>query len=88
MPLIEALMLGVPAIVSDLPVFREVSGDVPEFIDPLDAKRWGEVVLDFTRPDSKLRALQLERMSRFKEPTWSEHFAIVDNLIARLNASA
>lgn len=85
MALIEALTLGVPVIVSDLPAFREVGGAIPEYIDPLDGKRWAEVVLEFLRPDSRLRASQLERLTRFKEPTWSEHFAIVDELIGRLN---
>jgi glycosyltransferase involved in cell wall biosynthesis len=86
--LVEALTLGVPVIVSDLPAFREVGGDVPEYVDPLDGRRWAELVLEFARPESRLRTLQLERLSRFKQPTWSEHFAIVDGLIGQLNGSA
>jgi glycosyltransferase involved in cell wall biosynthesis len=84
-PVIEALSLGVPVVASDLPVFREVGCEVPEYIDPLDGKRWAEVVTDFARPDSPLRAAQLERLSRFREPTWHEHFAIVDELLGRLD---
>ncbi len=86
MALIEALTLGVPVIVSDLPVFREVGGDIPEYLEPLDGKRWAEVVMEFARPDSRLRALQLERLGRYQGPTWSEHFAIVDGLLRRLPA--
>ena len=37
LPLLEALTLGCPAIVSDLPVHHEVAGDVPFFI-PLEWK--------------------------------------------------
>ncbi|MGO9803058.1 MAG: glycosyltransferase family 4 protein [Steroidobacteraceae bacterium] len=87
MPVIESLSFGVPVVVSDLPVFREVGGEVPEYIDPLDGKRWAEVVTEFARPDSPLRAAQLERLSRFREPTWPEHFAIVDELLGRLHGS-
>jgi glycosyltransferase involved in cell wall biosynthesis len=85
--LIEALTLGVPVIVSDLPAFREVGGEIPEYVDPLDGKRWAELVLEFARPDSSLRARQIERLGGFKRPTWTEHFAIVDGLIGQLNGS-
>jgi glycosyltransferase involved in cell wall biosynthesis len=88
MPLIEALTLGVPVIVSDLPVFREVGADIPEYIDPLDGRRWGDMVMEYANPASGLRSAQLERLRRFKEPTWSEHFAIVDSLIGRMNGSS
>ena len=35
-PVIEALQRGVPVIASDLPVFREIAGDIPLYLDPLD----------------------------------------------------
>lgn len=85
MPLVEALCLGVPAIVSDLPVFREIGGAVPEYIDPLDGRRWSEVVMEYASDGSELRKAQIERMSRFRVPTWSEHFVIVDELVSRVN---
>jgi glycosyltransferase involved in cell wall biosynthesis len=86
--LVEALTLGVPVIVSDLPAFREVGGAVPEYVDPLDGRRWAELVLEYARPDSRSRAAQLERLTHFEQPTWSAHFAIVDQLLGRLNGSA
>ncbi len=87
MALIEALTLRVPVIVSDLAAFREVGGDIPEYLDPLDGKRWAEVVMEFARPDSRLRALQVERLGHYQGPTWPEHFAIVDELLERLPAA-
>jgi len=48
MPLVEALAFGVPVIASDLPVFREVAGEIPEYVDPLDGKRWAELVKEYT----------------------------------------
>ncbi len=36
-PVIEALAHGVPVAASDLPVLREVGGDLPHFFDPHDA---------------------------------------------------
>jgi glycosyltransferase involved in cell wall biosynthesis len=88
MPVIEALTLGVPVVASDLPTFREVGGEVPEYIDPLDGRCWAEVVMDYAKPNSVLRAAQLERLRGFREPTWPEHFAIIDELLGRLNGAA
>lgn len=87
MPLVEALALGVPVIASDLPVFREVAGEIPEYVDPLDGKRWSELVKEYTKPDSPLRIAQLRRIEDFKVPTWADHFAKVDALLEQLNES-
>ena len=84
MPLVEALALGVPVIASDLPVFREIAGEIPEYIDPLDGKRWSELVTEYARPDSQLRIAQLRRIGDFKVPTWADHFAKVDALLEQL----
>ena len=36
LPVLEALARGVPVVCSDLPVLREVAGDVPVYVDPRD----------------------------------------------------
>lgn len=74
LPLAEALALGVPALCSDIPVFREIAGAVPEFIDPLDGPGWNRVILDFLPHDSPRRKAQLARLHAWRAPTWSEHF--------------
>ena len=86
MPLTEALSIGVPVIASDLPVFRETSGDVPEYANPLDGRRWRELIVEYARPDSVLREAQLARMAAFRPTTWPQHFARVDALLATLDA--
>lgn len=88
MPLVEALALGVPVIASDLPVFREIAADIPEYIDPLDGRRWIEMITEYAQPDSARRAAQLERITQFKTPGWEDHFASVDALLAQLTQSA
>jgi glycosyltransferase involved in cell wall biosynthesis len=37
-PTIEALALGVPAVISDIPVYHEVGGDLVTYFDPYDPK--------------------------------------------------
>jgi len=84
MPLAEALSLGTPVIASNLPVFREVAGETPEYADPRDDGRWMELVIEYARPDGGQRAAQLERMKRYRATTWSDHFRIVDEFLPRL----
>ncbi len=40
LPLMEAAAVGTPAIVSDLPVFREIAPPGTLFLDPLDGSGW------------------------------------------------
>ena len=37
LPLVEAMQCGLPALASDIPVFREIGGDYPVYFDPDDA---------------------------------------------------
>jgi glycosyltransferase involved in cell wall biosynthesis len=81
LPVVEALAAGVPVIASDLPAFRELAGDIPEYADPLDGPLWLELVREYARPESARRAAQLARMRTFRAPTWERHFAIVDEFL-------
>ncbi|MBV9922171.1 MAG: glycosyltransferase, partial [Pseudonocardia sp.] len=36
LPLVEAMGVGTPLVVSDIPVFREVGGDAATYVDPDD----------------------------------------------------
>lgn len=81
MPLVEALMLGVPVIASDLPVFREISADIPHYLDPLDGLGWRRAVLDYTQDESTARRQQIERMTGYLPPTWEGHFSAVEGLL-------
>jgi len=76
--LVEALASGVPVICSDIPVFREVGGDVPDYVDPLDLPAWQEVVVDYSLPGSLRRAAQLRRLAHWQAPRWTDHFEIVE----------
>ncbi|BAL22582.1 glycosyltransferase family 1 protein [Azoarcus sp. KH32C] len=86
-PLVEALMLGVPVIASDLPVFREIAEDIPEYLDPIDGLGWKRMILDYVEPDSPRRRAQCERMTGYAPPTWDEHFTVVEELMKGLDAA-
>ncbi len=42
LPALEALAHGCPVIVSDIPVFHEILGDVPKYFDPHDEEALAE----------------------------------------------
>jgi glycosyltransferase involved in cell wall biosynthesis len=78
LPLVEAFARGVPVIVSDLPVFREIAGDMPTYLDPADEAGWEAAILDYAQLDSATRAAQVERIRSFRQPEWNGHFEIVE----------
>lgn len=84
MPLEEALMHGVPVIASNLTVFHEMAGNVPDYLDPLNGVAWLEMVKAYTLPHSPVREAQIGRMKNFTAPSWSQHFSLVDGFLQRL----
>ena len=84
LPLVEALRAGVPVIASDVPVFREIAGGIPDYLDPVDLPAWERTVLSYSEFDSMQREQQLRRLDSYRAPTWGDHFAAVDPWIDRL----
>jgi glycosyltransferase involved in cell wall biosynthesis len=84
LPLVEALSLGAPVIASDLPVFREIANDIPDYLDPLDGMGWMARIEAFADLHSPMRMAQLNRMRSFVTPNWSTHFQAVEGLMERL----
>jgi glycosyltransferase involved in cell wall biosynthesis len=87
LPLAEALSAQVPVICSDIPVFRELGGKVPEYLDPLDVHAWSNAVVEYARPDSERRTAQLQRLENWRSPCWIDHFAAVEQLLSQLDAT-
>jgi glycosyltransferase involved in cell wall biosynthesis len=86
LPLAEALASAVPVICSDIPPFRELGREVPEYLDPLDLGGWKEAVIEYCRPGSHRRAAQMRRLKQWKGPAWSDHFARVEQLLVELES--
>lgn len=82
LPIIEALNLGCPVIASNLAVYQEVAGNVPEYLHPLDGNGWRQSVIDYSFENSARRQAQCARMVGFKSPTWAQHFGEVDAYLA------
>lgn len=84
LPLVEALSLKTPVIASDLAVFRELAGEIPDYLSPLDGIGWTRLVEDYAVFQSDARAAQLSRMEGWQVPRWSSHFVEVDQWLAQL----
>ncbi|MES2974058.1 MAG: glycosyltransferase family 1 protein [Pseudomonadota bacterium] len=86
LPLVEALALNLPVVASDLPVFREIAGNTPDYASPHDGAQWLELVMDHAGAGSPRRAAQAGRIKGFRIPQWADHFAAVDRFIGDIAA--
>ena len=84
LPLVEALACGTAVIASDLPVFHEIAGEIPDYCDPLDGLGWLRLVVNYSSSDSQRRAEQLQRMTGYCPPSWQGHFSKVELLLQQL----
>jgi glycosyltransferase involved in cell wall biosynthesis len=84
LPVVEALGLGVPAIVSDIPTFREVAQGRALFLSPIDGKGWKGAVLDFSDRGGRRRLAALETARAFATPDWAGYFSGVERFLGGL----
>ncbi len=84
LPLVEALSVGTPVIASNLQVFHEIAGDIPEYLDPLDGPGWRSLIDAYSVADSSMREAQKLRMQHYVPPSWSRHFEQVDAFLEKL----
>ena len=75
LPPIEAAALGVPVVCSDLPVIREVLGDIPVYLDATERYQWKQSIESLLKGQSKGRSSDVS--GAFIPPTWDDHFNIV-----------
>lgn len=68
LPPAEALALGTPVIVADLPACREVLGAHAVYADPTDRYQWQEAI------NAMANGPRSARQDRYVPPDWDEHF--------------
>jgi glycosyltransferase involved in cell wall biosynthesis len=73
LPPLEAACIGIPAIVSDIPVLRETCDDFAVYLDPLDSYSWMETIQNLTQ---SARAGTIKRDIK-TPPAWADHFKAV-----------
>lgn len=83
LPLVEALGAGIPVIASDIPVFREIAGDIPDYLNPTDIAPWKQAIRDYMSKRSASRNRQLKKFARYSMPDWPTHFRTIDEWLAQ-----
>ncbi|NKE47054.1 glycosyltransferase family 4 protein [Roseomonas frigidaquae] len=85
LPVAEALARGTPVLCSDIAAHREIGGQAPEFLDPLDLLAWQRAVEDYASPTAPRRAAQLRRITGWEAPDWPSHIDAVLGLVDGLS---
>lgn len=67
LPPIEAMACGCPVMVSDIPVLREVCGDVAVYFDPLSVENIRATIRGFINEDEKTKSDMCDRCKRHSE---------------------
>jgi glycosyltransferase involved in cell wall biosynthesis len=83
LPVVEALREGVPVIASDLPVFREIAGEIPTYLNPHDRAAWVKAIIEYTGNGAE-RKRQLNAARGYKAPNWADHFDRVEEFLETL----
>lgn len=87
MPVLEAMLSGCQVIASDIPVLREVGGDIATYADPNDATDFKEKILSqlqgSTSPDWQKRAK--DNAARF---SWEDNASKIYDITERLLTGA
>jgi glycosyltransferase involved in cell wall biosynthesis len=76
LPVIEALACGAPVIASDIPVLREVGGDVVGYAPVGDIDRWASLTTQVLDDPSAI-ATRDQRLAHVSQYTWARHAEII-----------
>jgi glycosyltransferase involved in cell wall biosynthesis len=83
LPIVEALQIGTPVIASDLRVYRELAGEIPTYLDPLDEGSWEAEIRSFMGEGPEFQR-QRSAMKGFKARDWPSHFGLVEDWLGSL----
>ena len=80
LPIIEALTVGTPVLASDLPVHREVGGDLACYVDPTDERGWLDAIRRLTVAPAFVADLR-NRIATYQPTTAASYFARVQEYL-------
>lgn len=72
LPPVEAMAAGVPSVVSDIPVMREIVGDAALRVSPLDVEGWAQALLRLAEEPALRARLSAEGRQRASAYTWEK----------------
>ena len=83
LPIVEAATLGIPALLSNIPIFHEVAGSGALYFDPDDPQSFASKLHDLNQPHArkKISAAASAHVHRF---TWQKSAKVLENLATSL----
>lgn len=81
LPPIEAAALGTPVICNDLPIYREVLGDIPIYVNVSQGYLWAETIKRLANEQTTHTSGAKGALDPFDPPSWDAHFKTVLSLI-------
>ena len=83
LPLLEAMISGVPVIASRAGSIPEVVGDAALLLDPLDHRVWTQAIVDVVNDEQKRARMRTAGLSRVSEFTWRRTATLTLNAYRR-----
>jgi glycosyltransferase involved in cell wall biosynthesis len=83
LPPLEAMSLGTPAILSDIPVHRDSAGDAGLFIPPDDVESWTQAVTAATHDCPEYNGMKA-RVKNLKTCNWNEFVSSIARVLDSL----
>lgn len=84
-PPLEAMACGVPTIVSDIPVLREVCGDAALYVNPLKPEDIADKIMLLITDEGMQQRLRVAGLSRVRSFAWEKSAETVYNVIEKLH---
>jgi alpha-1,2-rhamnosyltransferase len=81
LPLVEAMQYGLPVLASDIPVFREIGGDYPDFFQPGDERAIYDAIHRFAA--KRISYPNAMRMPK-PWPSWSDSARMLLDKVTRV----
>ena len=83
-PPLEAMSMGCPVILSDIPVFREIFGDAVHYVDPLDTGSIRDGILHLLSDEPYRKELIRRGHERVKLYNWESSANKLNSIIASI----
>lgn len=80
-PVVEAMASGIPVVISDIPIFREVAGKAGIFFDPRSPDELADCLIEAEQNWEHYRALSLEQAKQY---SWRRSATELRELVAKL----
>lgn len=72
LPIVEAMSIGIPTICADIPVHRESSQGLAEYLSPIDGLGWRKIINEYSNHSKDMSNKMHINTLKFKPIEWSE----------------